>query len=185
MPGSDVAGLLARRDHRVHMGGMTAPIRVAEGPDGALAYAIAVPPEALPAVRPRDLLRAWEIARAAAAAGSWGPPRLLRFARPDGGATDLALADADAACWAEAIDALAGLATLPGMALCLRLLALVEVLGRAKWMAGMFAIGPDGAEFHPALLCAAAEQPLDAAARFDEAALRLVLSRTLSPGVSS
>ena len=97
---------------------MSATIRVAEGPDGALAYAIAIPPEDLPPVLPRDLLRAWDAARAAAGAGAWGPPRLLRFTRPDGEATDLALADADAACWAEAVDAVAGLTTLAGTVPC-------------------------------------------------------------------
>ena len=163
---------------------MPSAIQVARGPDGALAYAIPVPPEALPPVRPRDLLAAWEAARAAADAGAWGPPRLLRFARADGTTTDLALADADAACWAEAVDVVAGLGTLRGMALCLRLLALVEVLGRAKWAARLFAIAPDGAEFHPALLGAAASLPLDAAARFDEGALRRLLSRPLPAGAA-
>ena len=164
---------------------MPEPIRIARAPDGSLAYAIPVPPEALPPVRPRDLVAAWDAARAAADAGAWGPPRLLRFSRQDGSSTDLALADTDAACWAEAVDAVAGLASLPGMALCLRLLALVEVLGRAKWIRGFFAIGAEGAELHPALLRAAAEMPLDAAARFDEGALRRLLSFSLPAGAAS
>lgn len=163
---------------------MPDPIRIARGPDGSFAYAIPLPPEAMPAVRPRDLAAAWDAARAAADAGAWGPPRFLRFSRADGASTDLALADTDAACWAEAVDATAGLSNLPGMALCLRLLALVEVLGRAPWMRGFFAIGAEGAEFHPALLRAAAEMPLDAAARFDERALRRLLSLSLPAGAA-
>ena len=163
---------------------MPEPIRIAQGADGSLAYAIPVPPEALPAVRPRDLQAAWQAAREAADAGSWGPPRLLRFARADGTTTDLALADADAACWAEAVDLVAGLQSLAGMALCLRLLALVEVMGRARWMANLFAIGAEGVELHPALLRAAASLPLDPAARFDETALRRLLSRPLPAGAA-
>ncbi|MFC7552103.1 hypothetical protein ACFQU7_07350 [Pseudoroseomonas wenyumeiae] len=88
----------------------------------------------------------------------------------------LALADADAACWAEAVDRLAGLDTLPGLALCLRLLALVDLLGRARWMGGLFAIGRDGIEIHPALLAAAATQGLDVAGRFDESEMKRLLS---------
>ena len=163
---------------------MPGPIPVAEAPDGALAYAIPLPPEAMPPVRPRDLVNAWHAAREAADAGAWGKPRLLRFTRDDGTTTDLALADADAACWAEAVDLVAGLGSLPGMALCLRLLALVEVMGRARWMAGFFSIGAEGAEFHPALLRAAAEMPLDAASRFDELALRRLLSVSLPAGAA-
>ncbi len=80
---------------------MPSPIRVARGPDGALTYAIPIPPEALPAVPPRDLEAAWERARAAAAAERWGAPRRLLFRRADGAAMELLLADADAACWAK------------------------------------------------------------------------------------
>jgi hypothetical protein len=41
----------------------------------------------------------------------------------------------------------------------------------------MFKLARDGAEFHPALLRAAATQPLTQDARFDEAGFRLRLSR--------
>lgn len=180
--GSPVGMPVASATGSGHIGPMPQAIRIAQGPDGSLAYAISLPPEAMPPVRPRDLAAAWSAAREAADAGAWGPARFLRFARADGSTTDLALADADAACWAEAVDLVAGLASLSGMALCLRLLALVEVMGRARWMAGLFAIGAEGAELHPALLRAAAEMPLDAGARFDEAALRRLLSLTLPAG---
>lgn len=155
-------------------------IRVAEDAAGALAYAIPCPPEALPAVRPQALLAAWRAARAAAAAGRWGPPRTLVFARDATEPAVLAIADRDARAWAEAVDRDADLGTLQGLALCLRLLALVEVLSRAAWLAGLFALGEDGIELHPALLGAAAAMPLDAAARFDAEALRRLLSRGLA-----
>jgi hypothetical protein len=90
---------------------MPAPrIRVAEDAGGALAYAIPVPPEAIPAVRPAALLDAWQAARDAAAAGRWGPPRTLVFARRDSDPTVLAIADRDARCWADAVDRDADLA---------------------------------------------------------------------------
>lgn len=160
-------------------------IRVAEDAAGALAYAIPCPPESLPAVRPDALMAAWQAARAGAAAGRWGPPRTLMFQRDGAEPTVLAIADPDARAWAEAVDRGADLGTLAGLALCLRLLALVEVMSRAAWLIGMFEVTPEGIELHPALLRAAAAMPLDAAARFDAEALRRLLSRGLAARASA
>lgn len=164
---------------------MTEPILVAAGASGALTYAIPLPPEGLPPVRPAALLDAWDVARAAADHGAWGPPRRLVFRRPDAEPTVIEIADPDASCWADALDQGAALSTLPGLSLCLRLLALVEVMGRATWLSGLFDIGPGGVELHPALLRAAATLPLDAGARFDAEALRRLLSRQIASGVSA
>ena len=162
---------------------MPPPIRVAQAPDGALAYAVPVPVEHLPAVPPGELLAAWSLARQGAARRLWGPPRGLLFPRPEGGeAMEIAIADRDAGAWAEAIDSAVGLETLPGLALCLRLLALVEVLTRAAWLAPLYDVSVEGIDLHPALLSAAAAMPLDAGARFDEAGLRRLLSRPLPQG---
>jgi hypothetical protein len=160
------------------------PIATHRAPDGVVTHAVPVPPERLPAVPSTDLLAAWALARRAAALHRWGPPRQLLFAppRPGGEATRIAIADADAGCWAEAIDAEIGLETLPGLALCLRLLALVEVLTRAPpWLSDLFDVTQEGIDLHPALLRAAATMPLDAAARFDESGLRRLLSRRTLP----
>lgn len=154
-------------------------IRLAEDADGALAYAIPCPPEALPAVRPAALLDAWQAAREGAAAGRWGPPRTLVFDRPGAEPVVLTIADRDARCWAAAVDREADLTTLGGLALCLRLLALVELLPRAPWLAAMFRVTARGIELDAALLRAAASLPLDAGARFDAEALRGLLSRGL------
>jgi hypothetical protein len=162
---------------------MSESIRVVRAPDGALAYAVAMPPERLPPVLPRDLLRAWEVARDAAGARLWGPPRTLLFRRHAGETTEIAIADRDARCWAEAIDRAVGLESVPGLALCLRLLALVEVMTRATWLVGLFDVTRTGTDLHPALLRAAAVMPLDAGARFDETGLRSLLSRPLPAGV--
>jgi hypothetical protein len=155
-----------------------AEVRVAVAADGVLHYAVPCPPEALPPVAPRALRQAWDAARAAAAAEHWGPHRTLLF--QDGAV--LALADADAACWAEAVDRFAGLHRLSGMALCLRLLALVELLGRARWMTGFFDIDEGGIELHPDLLAAAATLPLDGGARFDETGMKRLLSNRIAAG---
>ena len=165
-------------------GRMTSSIRIIPTPDGALTYAIPFPPEETPAVTARDLLGAWEAARGAAGAEIWGSPRRLIFRRPDGEAMELLLADADAACWAEAVDARHGLATPQGLAICLRLLALIEAMGRIARLKGFFALRATGAELHPALLRAAANVPLDPAGRFDEAALTALLSRTFPAGAT-
>lgn len=162
-----------------------AAIGVAEDASGALAYAIPCPPESLPAVRPGALLAAWDAAREGAAAGRWGPPRTLVFRRKDAEPTVLAIADRDARCWAEAVDRGADLGTIAGLSLCLRLLALVEVMGRAQWLAGMFDVTAHGVDLHPALLRAAAAMPLDAGARFDAEALRRLLSRGIAARASA
>jgi hypothetical protein len=160
---------------------MSAAIGVAESPEGALAYAIPFPPEATPPVRPQALLDAWGAARAAADAGRFGPPRRFLFLRPGAEPLSLELADPDARCWAEAVDNASPLDRAQGLALCLRLLALVDLLASAAWTRGLFVLDHDGPEFHPALLAAAATAPLDASARFDAALLRDRISASL-PG---
>jgi hypothetical protein len=175
---------------------MALPIRKARAADGALTYALPLAPGALPPVTPRALLAAWDTAREAVRAAEarrhrqdpiwpdihfprWAPPRLLHF-RPEGGEPcDLAIQDPDAGAWAEAIDSAYGLESLHGMALCLRLLALVEALTRLPWLAPLFRVTPQGVALDSALLHAAATLPLDAAARFDDDGLRRVLARPL------
>jgi hypothetical protein len=154
-------------------------IQVAAAPDGTPTYAIPGPPAALPEVSPAALLAAWEAARLAAANGHWGAPRLLLF-RTESGAMRIALTDRDACCWAEAVDRLQDLGTARGLALCLRLLALIDAMGRAPDLSGLFEVTGDGVVLHPALLRAAARLPLDGAARFDVPALCRALPRRLS-----
>lgn len=154
-------------------------IRVVPEAGGCLTYAVRGMPGGLPAVPPAALLVAWQAAHRHAAAGQAGPPRRLLFLREDGEATAIAIADRDARSWAEAVDRAADLGTRRGLALCLRLLALVEVMTRSTWLAGLFDVTAEGVDLHPALLRAAATMPLDAGARFDAAALRGLLSRSL------
>jgi len=156
-------------DHRLS-------VRVGAGPDGTVTYLVDGPPEALPSVRGRDLERAWYAAREAAIAGAWSAVRGFRFRRPDGSHTDLALADPHARCWAGAVDGTVGLSNGYGLALCLRLLALVDLLARARWALPLFRLERDGADLHPSLLLAAATAPLTAEARFDEGSFRANLS---------
>lgn len=153
-------------------------IRVGRAEDGTLTYLVDRAPDALPPVRSRDLAAAWDAAREAAAGCAWGAGRLLRFRSGDG-AIDLALQDRDARCWAGAVDRLAGLQTSYGLSLCLRLLALVDLLGRAPWTAGLRELRRSGAELHPALLRAAASRPLTPEARFDEAGFRAAVPAVL------
>jgi len=151
-----------------HAGPVKGKVRMEVGAHGAVTYLIDMLPAQLPPVRARDLERAWYAARAAAIAEHWGILRGFRFRRPDGSFAELALADRDACCWAGAVDQVAGLSSLHGMSLCLRLLALVDLLGRAAWAAPLCRLDPDGADLHPALLRAAAAAPLTDEARFDE-----------------
>jgi hypothetical protein len=151
-------------------------IQVGLGLDGARTYLVDMAPEDLPVVRGRDVERAWYAAREAAIASVRGVTRGFRFLRRDGTTTDLALADPDASCWAAAVDHTVGLGTCYGLSLCLRLLALVELLARSPWAGGFYRLARDGAELDPNLLRAAAMTPLTAEARFDEGDFRSRLS---------
>jgi hypothetical protein len=155
---------------------MFVPIKVAAGPAGSLIYRVPLPPESLPAVAPDDLISAWALARQAADAGHWGAPRHVVFEHIDGAPTEITIIDDDASAWADALDAAVGLGSLDGLALCLRLLALIEVLGREPRLRPLFDLTPEGIVFDPRLLRAAATLPLDAAARFDAARLGGLLS---------
>lgn len=150
-------------------------VRVDRGPDGLLTYMVDHAPEDLPLVRGRDLERAWYAARTAAIAAAWGPARGFRFRRPDGSTLDLALSDQDAACWAGAVDGTVGLSSRYGLSVCLRLLALVDLLGRAEWAVRFCRFASDGAELDGTLLRAAATTPLNGDLRFDEAPFRVRL----------
>ena len=109
----------------------------------------------------------------------WGAARGFRFTLPEGGHTDLLLADPDACCWAAAVDRTVGLHTRYGLSLCLRLLALVDLLARAGWTAGLFRLKRDGADIDWSLLRAAASAPMTREARFDEQRLRAALATLL------
>ena len=174
---------MARTGAEVHLYAMDADpnarIRVAVADDGTVTYLVDSPPESLPPVRLRDIAAGWEAARTAARAAAWGNARLFRFRRDDGSLTDLALADADACCWADALDQTACMHTSYGLSLCLRLLALVDLLARARWAAPLFTLTRGGAELDPALLRAAAITPLNREARFDDPPFRALVAARL------
>lgn len=142
-------------------------VRAAQAPDGTQVHLLDHPPHDLPPVHARDLAAAWDTARHAAIRGRRGTARQFRFRNPDGTTTGLALHDRDAACWAAANAH--GLQTTYGVSLCLRLLALVELLTRAPALRAYLTLDRGTADLHPALLRAAAAIPLTEDARFDEA----------------
>jgi len=156
-------------------------IEVAVTANGTVTYLIGDAPAALPPVSRRDLLGAWDAARSAALASARpGAPRAFRFARPDGGTTDLALSDRDARCWAQAADGRVTIASAYGLSVCLRLLALIDLLAAAPWARVHVALRPNGAELDPKLLRLAAEAKLTDEAGFDEAAFRARLFPALA-----
>jgi hypothetical protein len=159
-------------------------VRVGEGPDGIRTYLVDRSPELLPAVRGRDIELAWDAARGFALSSRRGAVCGFRFMRGDGTFTDLALADRDARCWAGAVDATVGLDSPYGLSICLRLLALVDLLARAGWAAGLLRMERNGANLHPSLLRAAAGTPLTADGRFDEAGFRARVPVFILPGVT-
>jgi hypothetical protein len=156
-----------------------AAIRTEYGPAGEILHLVPYPLEALPPVTKRDLEQAWEAARADSLKpgrrATDARTRLIRFSASLQSPLDLALTDRDAASWASAIDGVADLSTSHGISTCLRLLALVELMGRSTWARDWFTLNRAGLDFHPALLQAAALSPLTETGGFAETALRALL----------
>jgi hypothetical protein len=151
-------------------------IRTETGPDGEILHLVPYLPAALPQVTKRDLEHAWETARAAALA----PPKPIathafRFLQEPAPPLDLVITDTDAASWAAAIDRLASLSTAHGISVCLRLLALFQLMATALWVRNWFTLSRAGLEFHPALLQAAALTPLTPTGGFAETTLQALL----------
>jgi hypothetical protein len=151
---------------------MTRRVLAGAAEDGTLTYLIDHAPSDLPAVRGRDIMAAWELARDAANRAAWSVVRVFRFRREDGGWTDLALRDRDAICWAGAVDRAVGIETSYGLSVCIRLLALIDLLARAPWTSAFIDLTAGPAELHPTLLRLAAETRLNDDATFDEHGFR-------------
>lgn len=133
-------------------------------------YRVTLPPEALPPVPIRALEQAWDAAHEAAVSSA-SARRCFSFRGADGRIAHFDLEDRDARHWAGAVDRVAGLASLGGISLCLRLLALVDLIANSPGAFGLMTRKRDGARLDRALLRAAARAELTADARFDEASL--------------
>ena len=140
-----------------------------------LIYRVTLPPEAMPPVTTRDLEQAWDAARAAALSSSAAAHRRFSFRGADGRIATFDLDDRDARHWASAVDRVSGLTTLRGISLCLRLLALIDLMANSAWALAFMTPKRDGARLDRALLKAAARADLTEEARFDEASLRRIL----------
>lgn len=155
------------------------PIELATDRSGALIYKVGIAPDALPPVRSGDLADGWDAARRAAAASSWGEPRMFRFRPADDEPVDLDLNDDDAACWAQAIDAAWGLQTAYGLSLCLRLLGLVALLSDSPMLRALCPLSRAGMTLDPTLVRAAATVPLSTSGHLDERQVRAHLARAV------
>ena len=148
-----------------------------------------IAPEQLPGVNPSELVQAWKAATIGAEAGMVLQPgdiEGVEFRWPEGQAR-FVFADLDAASWAAALDRLYGLDNLRGLAILFRLLALIDVMARAKWLRPLFRLGQDdGVTVDPDLLRVASAQPLTASARFEAEALRKALGdRVAQPALAT
>lgn len=151
-------------------------VEMMECGEDRLLYRVTMSPEGIPPVPVRALEAALDAARAAAQDESDRRHRSFRFLGADGAVADFDIADRDARLWAAAVDRRAGLQTLGGLSLCLRLLALVDLLSTAPWASRYVAPGR-AARIDRHLLRAAARADLTEEARFDEASF----CRNLSP----
>jgi len=73
------------------------------------------------------------------------------------------------------VDAMVGLGNLYGLSLCLRLLALVDLLARARWADGLYKMHHGEAEMDAQLLRLAAAARLTPQAGFDADGFRAIL----------
>lgn len=154
-------------------------VSVAHAPDGSIRYLVRVAPDGLPPVLKRDMEAAWDAVQGMRPGRD--AARGFRFVQPDGSEVDLLLADRDARGWAAAVDRLAGLHTSYGVSLCLRLLALIDLLARRRDAARLLDRQARDLRPHPSLLRAAASAPLDGSFRFEETRFMRRLSGHLSP----
>ena len=129
----------------------------------------------MPPVTIRALEQAWDAARAAALSPESAAHRQFAFCGADGRIATFDLDDRDARLWAGAVDRLSNLATLGGISLCLRLLALIDLMANSPWAFGFMTPKRDGARLDRSILRAAARADLTEEARFDEASLRRIL----------
>lgn len=138
-------------------------------------------PERLPAVAGRDLRRAFAAAREAALSGAAHPPRLFCFsggeAEGAGPAEDRAnillfVDDASACAWIGGVERAFGLSSPYALALCFRLLALIDLLSRHPAAQRLCRReGRGGIALPERLFHAAAIMPLDSHGQFRESEL--------------
>jgi hypothetical protein len=160
---------------------MAGPIHTGAAADGTPTYLIDHALSDLPAVRVRDILAAWDVARRHA--GRSPPAYAVRFRRADGAWGQLCLRDRDALRWADAADRLMGMHTSYGLSVCLRLLALIDLLARAPWAPAFVDLRGE-VSVHPRLLRLAAESRLTDDAGFDEPRFERLLHNPATPSVA-
>lgn len=136
-------------------------------------------PEDLPPISPLDLRKAWRAAHEAAETGLALEPSDMKgvsFRHSSGPESRFLFSDLDAACWAAAIGRICDLRTVAGISLLFRLLALIELMSKADWLRPYFSLRrKDEAILAPALLAAAAREPLSSTAGFDTRAFKIAL----------
>ncbi len=158
--------------HATGDGSVSGPVvRVLRLPDGGLVCEVNLTPDELPPVLRKDLDRALDQARAAALLQKPGPACAFRFRGSDGGTTEVAILDPDARCWAAAIAATTGLGSAYAVALCLRVLGVVDLAASAgaTARARITRRGRGVCNIDRALLDAAAFGPITADGRIDPA----------------
>jgi hypothetical protein len=164
----------------------SAEIRTEYGAHGEILHLVPFAPPGLPPVTRRHLEQAWDAARAAAIAARAARIHGFRFTAGDTPPVELLLADRDAASWTSGVERIADLSTAYGISLCLRLLALVTLMGSVEWAKPWFSVQRAGTRIHPALLQAAALAPLTPTGGFAETSLQALLPHgtlNASPGV--
>ena len=125
----------------------------------------------LPPVGLSDIARAWDLASKAAELGlelTDSDPQGVIFEDEVGDPVKLKFDDFDAHCWATAIHRTFDLATIKGLSICFRMLALHKLMSENQWVRLHFAFDRKKTlRIDKALMAAAAAAPLNTHGLFD------------------
>ena len=143
---------------------------------GRITILVTCPIQDLPAVRPAELKQAWDTASVAVRQGlrlTDNDPYGLAFKDRSGQSVDLIFHDSDAHLWAVAIHRAFDLSTIKGLSLCLRMLALYQLMAGQSWARCCFKVDKNRPiTIENRLLREAALTNLTETGGFDQAALK-------------
>ncbi|NKB45295.1 MAG: hypothetical protein GKS03_13565 [Alphaproteobacteria bacterium] len=149
--------------------------------DGSTMVCAPFPAQDLPPVGLSDIRRAWETASKAAEMGlelRENDPDGVVFQDKLGAPVQVKFDDFDAHCWATAIHRSFNLATVKGLSVCFRMLALYQLMAKSPWARPLFSFDrKNGLRIDKGLLAAAA--PLNVDGLFDSENIR---EETGAPG---
>lgn len=147
------------------------PLDLKRLPDGSTMVCAPFPAQELPPVGLSDISRAWETASKAAEMSikmGENDPDGVFFRDEKGASIQVRFDDFDAHCWATAIHRTFNLATIKGLSICFRMLALYQLMAKNPWARPLFSFDrKNRLRIDKGLMAAAAATPLNVDGLFD------------------